>query len=202
MQFITIIIVFLLFSRHVAYELLLYNNGFTPYDLGGITLIAVLGSSDDKILKTRINESINIISSTNQVDLFLSGGLTSNKQISEANKMKSIISKIINPKNISCNYILDEQAQNTSENLVFLDLLISEKHHLYNNVILVTSKFHEKRVKKMVSLLPVLSNLNSLNYIFAPDPEDKENLYYWETRHILNVKQDIDNALSKIYKTN
>ena len=61
MQFITIIIVFLLFSRHEAYELLLYNNAFTPYDLGGITLIAVLGSSDDKILKTRINESINII---------------------------------------------------------------------------------------------------------------------------------------------
>ena len=160
------------------------------------TLVVLLGSSNNELLFDRINTATeSVLGSPDEVDWFLSGGFTSDKQISEAKKMETIISRY-RLENSTWSYILDEQAQNTSENLVQLELFLDTIDYSYNNMMLVTSGFHEKRAKKMVSML---SKLNKYNWDFVSGTLSFHDSDYWETIHIKNVESDIKKAIAKIY---
>ena len=109
--------------------------------------------------------------------------------------METIISRY-RLENSIWNYILDEQAQNTSENLVQLEVFLDTIDYSYNNMMLVTSGFHEKRAKKMVSML---SKLNKYNWDFVSGTLSFHDSHYWESIHIQNVESDIKKAIAKIY---
>jgi len=98
--------------------------------------------------------------------------------------------------NSTWNYILDEKAQNTSENLVYLESWLNTLDYSYSNMKLVTSKFHENRAKKMISKL---SKLNKYNWDWISGTLSFHDSYYWETVHIKNVESDIEKAIKKIY---
>ncbi len=160
------------------------------------TLVVLLGSSNNELLVDRINTATNaVLTSEHEVDWFLSGGFTSDKQTSEAKKMQTIISSY-KLENTTWNFILDEKAQNTSENLVYLESWLNTIDYSYTDMKLVTSKFHENRAKKMISKL---SKLNKYNWDWISGALSFHDSYYWETIHIKNVESDIDKAIKKIY---
>lgn len=160
------------------------------------TLVVLLGSSNNELLFDRINTATDaVLSSSHEVDWFLSGGFTSDKQTSEAKKMQALISNY-KLENSTWNYILDEKAQNTSENLVYLESWLNTIDYSYTNMKLVTSKFHENRAKKMISKL---SKLNKYNWDWISGTLSFHDSYYWETVHIKNVESDIEKAIKKIY---
>ena len=160
------------------------------------TLVVLLGSSNNELLFDRINTATDAVStSTHEVDWFLSGGFTSDKQTSEAKKMQTIISNY-KLENSTWNFILDEKAQNTSENLVYLESWLNTLDYSYSNMKLVTSKFHENRAKKMISKL---SKLNKYNWDWVSGTLSFHDSSYWETVHIKNVESDIEKAIKKIY---
>lgn len=160
------------------------------------TLVVLLGSSNNELLFDRINTATDAVStSSHEVDWFLSGGFTSDKQTSEAKKMQTLISNY-KLENSTWNFILDEKAQNTSENLVYLESWLNTLDYSYTNMKLVTSKFHENRAKKMISKL---SKLNKYNWDWISGTLSFHDSYYWETVHIKNVESDIEKAIKKIY---
>ena len=160
------------------------------------TLVVLLGSSNNELLFDRINTATDAVtSSSHEVDWFLSGGFTSDKQTSEAKKMQTLISNY-KLENSTWNFILDEKAQNTSENLVYLESWLNTLDYSYTDMKLVTSKFHENRAKKMISKL---SKLNKYNWNWVSGTLSFHDSYYWETVHIKNVESDIEKAIKKIY---
>ena len=160
------------------------------------TLVVLLGSSNNELLFDRINTATeSVLGSPDEVDWFLSGGFTSDKQISEAKKMETIISRY-RLENSTWNYILDQNSQNTSENLVNLEEFLDTIDYSYETMMLVTSGFHEKRAKKMISML---SKLNKYNWDFVSGTLSFHDSDYWETIHIKNVESDIKKAIAKIY---
>jgi hypothetical protein len=160
------------------------------------TLVVLLGSSNNELLFDRINTATDAVTtSSHEVDWFLSGGFTSDKQTSEAKKMQTLISNY-KLENSTWNFILDEKAQNTSENLVYLESWLNTLDYSYSNMKLVTSKFHENRAKKMISKL---SKLNKYNWNWISGTLSFHDSYYWETVHIKNVEADIEKAIKKIY---
>jgi uncharacterized SAM-binding protein YcdF (DUF218 family) len=159
------------------------------------TLVVLLGSSNNELLFDRINTATNAISSSSHdVDWFLSGGFTSDKTTSEAKKMQTLISNY-KLENSTWNYILDEKAQNTSENLVYLESWLNTLDYSYSNMKLVTSKFHENRAKKMLSKL---SKLNKYNWDWISGTLSFHDSYYWESVHIKNVESDIEKAIKNV----
>ena len=160
------------------------------------TLVVLLGSSNNELLFDRINTATDsVLGSPDEVDWFLSGGFTSDKQISEAKKMEIIISNY-RLENSTWNYILDQNSKNSSENLVYLELFLNRLDYSYERMMLVTSGFHVNRVKKMISML---SKLNKYNWDFVSGTLSFHDSDYWETMHIKNAELDIKNALTKIY---
>ena len=152
------------------------------------TLVVLLGSSNNELLFDRINTATeSVLGSPDEVDWFLSGGFTSDKQISEAKKMETIISRY-RLENSIWNYILDQNSQNTSENLVNLEEFLDTIDYSYETMMLVTSGFHEKRAKKMISML---SKLNKYNWDFVSGTLSFHDSDFWETIHIKNVESDI-----------
>jgi hypothetical protein len=178
----------------ILLALFILENQYIP--VFSKTLVVLLGSSNNELLFDRINRATDsVLGSPDEVDWFLSGGFTSDKQISEAKKMETIISNY-RLENSTWNYILDEQAQNTSENLVQLEVFLDTIDYSYNNMMLVTSGFHENRAKKMMRML---SKLNKYNWDFVSGSLSFHDSEYWETIHILNAELDIKNALTKFY---
>jgi hypothetical protein len=160
------------------------------------TLVVLLGSSNNELLFDRINTATDsVLGSPDEVEWFLSGGFTCDKQISEAKKMEIIISNY-RLENSTWNYILDQNSKNSSENLVYLELFLNRLDYSYERMMLVTSGFHVNRVKKMISML---SKLNKYNWDFVSGTLSFHDSDYWETMHIKNAELDIKNALTKIY---
>lgn len=159
-------------------------------------LVVLLGSSNNELLFDRINTATDsVLGSPDEVDWFLSGGYTSDVTQSESIKMKTIISRY-RLENSTWNYILDQNSVNTSENLVQLEVFLDTINYSYETMMLVTSGFHEKRAKKMISML---SKLNKYNWDFVSGTLSFHDSYYWESIHIKNVESDIKKALIKIY---
>ena len=178
----------------ILLALFILENQYIP--VFSKTLVVLLGSSNNELLFDRINTATDsVLGSPDEVDWFLSGGFTSNKQISEAKKMETIISKY-RLENSTWNYILDEQAQNTSENLVQLEVFLDTIDYSYKNMMLITSGFHMNRAKKMISKL---SKLNKYNWDWISSMLSFHDSEYWETIHIQNVESDIKKAIAKIY---
>jgi uncharacterized SAM-binding protein YcdF (DUF218 family) len=169
---------------------------FVTFVTSSRTLVVLLGSSNNELLFDRINTATDAVTtSSHEVDWFLSGGFTSDKQTSEAKKMQTLISNY-KLENSTWNFILDEKAQNTSENLVYLESWLNTLDYSYTDMKLVTSKFHENRAKKMISKL---SKLNKYNWNWISGKLSFHDSYYWETVHIKNVESDIEKAIKKIY---
>jgi hypothetical protein len=136
-----------------------------------------------------------------------------NKIISEAQQMKIIIMREAEKKNYTdrynWNFILDTIATNTAENFIIVNNLINSikynnniklqnnntNIYSFDNIYVVTSKYHYERAKKISDLV---DNNNTYNWILSPYEERKS--YYWEAVHMKNIENDVYNAKKKIRK--
>ena len=171
-------------------------------------LIILLGCAIDHIAYDRVNSGINFALSQNdtRITWFLTGGIKnpsssmSEDRMSEAEKMGNRI-KQYDPSNYDnfyanhkWNYIYDTLSTNTAENLVRVQQLLDSSITTYDNIYIVTSDFHYKRVNAMTK--KIIDPEIQIDWILAPVEERDSR--YWENIHIKNVDTDVTNALLKI----
>jgi hypothetical protein len=160
-------------------------------------LLILLGCNISYLLNDRINTAINFVGKFNQtnVDWFLSGGIKNPNEdtITEAEKMAQQISRqeefytnILTGN--KWKYIYDRQATNTAENFIMAKNYIN---HIYDEVYVITSKFHYNRANKIAEQILDIDP----KWILG-DAELHDSLY-WEKIHIRNVDNDVRNALHK-----
>lgn len=159
------------------------------------SIIVVLGCYIQEIQQNRIITAINYANTLSEQPIwFLTGGVK-NSLLSSMNEADVMKKEIIFSSN-NLDIILDTKATNTAENFAYLKQWIIENDLIdNNNVVLVTSKFHENRAKKIFN--GIFHNINiQKSWIFG----DTECDYCWrdEHIHILNVDNDVKNALNKI----
>jgi hypothetical protein len=149
-----------------------------------------LGSSEDRMSEDRMSEDR------------MSEDRMSEDRMSEAEKMGNRIkyydpSKYDNSQaNLTWNYIYDTLSTNTAENLVRVQQLLdtSRTPNPYDNIYIVTSEFHYKRVNAMAK--KIIDPEIQIDWILSPVEERDSR--YWENIHIKNVDADVTNALLKI----
>ena len=156
-------------------------------------LLVLLGSHVSYLLNDRIHTAttfVNGLTDTN-VDWFLSGGIKnpSEDTVSEAEKMAQQLSGSTNNK---WNYIIDTKSTNTAENFIAVQKYLSSVNKVYDNVYIITSKFHYTRANKIANQI-----LNVEPHWILGDAklEDSE---YWERFHMQNVDSDVSKAFKKI----
>jgi len=163
-------------------------------------LLILLGCNVSYLLNNRINAAIHFVGKFNQtnVDWFFSGGIKNPNEdtISEAEKMGQQISRFeriythISSEN-KWNYIYDTQATNTAENFIMVRNFINSINDNYNEIYVITSKFHHNRAKKIAEQI-----LDIEPKWILGDAELEDSLY-WERIHIRNVDADVRKALKK-----
>ncbi len=155
-------------------------------------LFILLGSHVTELLNGRVNTAVDFAANINNthIDWFLSGGVKSGSAgVSEAEKMAYHIG------NKSCgsswNFILDNMASNTAENLI----AVSEMGGLekYSDVYVVTSEFHFNRAKLITELL---IEDNGFKWILSDIA--LHDSAYWESVHIKNVGSDVAKAKQRM----
>ena len=167
-------------------------------------LIILLGCAIDYIAYDRVYSGISFALSQNdtQITWFLTGGIKNpgTSMTSEAEKMGTRI-KHYDPYNYhnhnynyKWNYIYDRLSTNTAENLVRVQQLLDTTVLPYNNIYIVTSNFHYKRVNEMAK--KIINPEIQINWILSPKEEPDSR--YWENIHIKNVDADVTKALLKI----
>jgi hypothetical protein len=163
------------------------------------------------LLNDRVNTAINKVLALSEehnqlsVNWYLSGGIKnpSESQITEAEKMKEQISRILTNThncsttqhticNVRSNFILDTFATNTAENFIIANKFIQKNTNTYSSVYVVTSDWHHKRAK-YISDLAVPDN--NFNWILGS--EEYGNFKQMEHIHMRNVPSDVNNALKK-----
>lgn len=148
----------------------------------------------------RILTSINFIESNidnlNKITWYLSGGIKFEGDLSEAsimkNELNTLIENKVTRKNIKFNYILDEVSKNTAENFYRSSKFLNTTLEKYNEIYIITSKFHYDRAKLMLSLID-----SSRDYNWILGNLQQHDSYYWENIHIKNVFDDVN----KLYRT-
>ncbi len=179
------------------------------------TLIVLLGCNILSILYDRVNTATEFVAqnyfsnsqsglfgflkkkSKHKVDWFLTGGIKSDFNLSkntkpEAEIMMDEIKKHNFPSN---NFIIDTNSTNTAENFIFLykyltnDTLGSKFN--YDEVYIVTSKFHHQRAKQMIDHI-----IPTNNFKWLLGNEETKDLIFWENYHIKNAERDVYRALN------
>ena len=161
-------------------------------------LLVLLGCNINYILDDRITTAITYSSMYNNTNIswFLSGGIKNKDEsnISEADIMKEKISAFYdnnnNTSNNTISYVLDTLSTNTAEN--FIELSIYLKKEMYNNVYIVTSKYHYNRALKIMDKI-IIDN----NFKWILSNKYMRDSNYWERIHIKNVDTDVEKALKK-----
>ena len=161
--------------------------------------LILLGCNISSLLMDRILTSINFIENNidnfNKITWYLSGGIKFDGELSEASIMKNelnfLIENKIIKKNIEFNYILDEASKNTAENFYRSSKFLNTTLENYNEIYIITSKFHYNRAKLMLSLI---DSSRDYNWILGNLQQHDSN--YWENIHIKNVFNDV-NQLTK-----
>ena len=164
-------------------------------------LIILLGCNIASILLDRIETALafSYIYRDDNVDWFLSGGIKDpfSETITEAQKMRNSIESNYHTthKNINnqyWNYIYDTNSTNTAENMFMLKEYLYTNTRTYDDMYIITSQFHEPRVKKMVDIIHPYANFQ-----WVLSPLQEEDSEYWENIHIPNVENDITKAQKK-----
>ena len=97
--------------------------------------------------------------------------------------------KNYNLNQIYWNFVLDEESTNTAENFIRASTFLNASDLVYNEVYVVTSEFHKPRAKLMLDLID-----NSREYKWILGKYKQSDSEYWESVHIQNVFDDINNA--------
>ncbi len=175
-----------------------------------LILIILLGCNIANILNDRVETAFNfaknlVISNTNiknpyEFDWILTGGNKDKRflhTVTEAEKMKIKLNYkkqqhfLIGKTNF--NYLVDSQSTNTVENLFFVNNYL-ERNNYYDSVYIVTSKYHQPRVKTIWNKISQANNF-TINWVLAQ--EENPDLVYWETVHALNINLDFEKAINK-----
>jgi hypothetical protein len=159
-------------------------------------LLILLGCNIRSLLIDRVMTSINFIENNrnnfNKITWYLSGGIKYDGQQSEASIMRNELVELIKDKNldknISFNYILDELSKNTAENFYRSSNYLNTSNNNYNDIYIITSKFHYNRAKLMMHLID-----SSRNYNWILGDLKQHDSEYWENIHIKNVHNDVNN---------
>jgi vancomycin permeability regulator SanA len=154
-------------------------------------LLILLGCNITSLLMDRITTAINFIENNhhnfNKITWYLSGGIKFDGDLSEASIMKNELEKTIENKYIDYHYILDEQSKNTVENLFKASNYLNTSQVYYDDIFIITSKFHYKRAKLMLTYID-----QSRNYSWILGDMQQSDSLYWESVHIRNVLNDIN----------
>jgi hypothetical protein len=162
-------------------------------------LLILLGCNITSLLMDRVMTAINFIENNqnnfNKITWYLSGGIKYDGKLSEAVIMKSELENLIEERNLNNNiiydYILDEQSKNTAENFYRSSNYLNTSQENYDNIYIITSKFHHNRAQLMMSYI---DSSRSYNWILG-DMQQSDSLY-WENIHIKNVLNDVEKLSS------
>lgn len=162
--------------------------------------LILLGCNITSLLIDRIMTSINFIETNlnnfNKITWYLSGGIKFDGQLSEASIMQNELNKLIGLRNLNGNityeYILDELSTNTAENFYRSSNYLNYTFEDYDDIYIITSRFHQPRANLMMTLI---DPSRSYNWILGN--LQQQDSIYWESIHIKNVYNDI-NKLSSI----
>jgi hypothetical protein len=142
-------------------------------------------------VKTAINFIENNQNNFNKITWYLSGGIKFEGELSEASVMRNELESLITVRNLNENidyhYILDEKSKNTAENFYRSSNYLNVTQHTYDDVYIITSKFHYARAELMMSYIDSSRNFNWI----LSDMQQSDSLY-WESIHIKNVLNDVE----------
>ena len=158
-------------------------------------LLILLGCNITSLLMDRVMTAINFIESNqnnfNKITWYLSGGIKFEGELSEASIMRTELESIITERNLNENinyyYILDEKSKNTAENFYRSSNYLNTSQETYDDVFIITSKFHHNRANLMMTYI---DPSRSYSWILG-DMQQSDSLY-WESIHIRNVLNDIE----------
>ncbi len=161
-------------------------------------LLILLGCNITSLLMDRVITAINFIENNknnfSKITWYLSGGIKFDGTLSEASLMKIELETSIQTKNLNENidyhYILDEKSKNTAENLFMSSNYLNVTQHSYDDIYIISSKFHYNRAQLMMSLID-----SSRNYNWILGDLQLSDSLYWENIHIKNVYNDINKLL-------
>jgi hypothetical protein len=162
--------------------------------------LILLGCNITSLLMDRVMTSINFIETNlnnfNKITWYLSGGIKFDGQLSEASIMQNELNKLIGSRNlntsVSYKYILDELSTNTAENFYRTSNYLNATFEDYDDIYIITSRFHQSRANLMMTLIDP-----SRNYNWILGNLQQQDSIYWENIHIKNVHNDV-NKLSSI----
>ena len=162
-------------------------------------LLILLGCNITSLLMDRVRTAINFIeinqNNFNKITWYLSGGIKFEGELSEASIMKHELEKVIGSRNlnehINYHYILDEKSKNTAENFYRSSLYLNTSQEIYDDVYIITSKFHHNRAQLMMSYIDT-----SRNYGWILGNMRQTDSLYWEGVHIQNVVNDVEKLSS------
>jgi hypothetical protein len=132
-------------------------------------------------VKTAINFIENNQNNFNKITWYLSGGIKFEGELSEASVMRNELESLITVRN------LDEKSKNTAENFYRSSNYLNVTQHTYDDVYIITSKFHYARAELMMSYIDSSRNFNWI----LSDMQQSDSLY-WESIHIKNVLNDVE----------
>ncbi len=174
-------LVFLLLAIKIVFGV------YTKHDV-----VVILGSSDERILKERIDAAIQYIQKTDApVILYVSGGVKNafSNDVSEASKAAKQINE---QKFENIRLVLDELATNTAENFAYLKRWVSSNFSEEETpeFVITTSDFHQNRAELIFhGILPEITPKWNLSKSSCISCWSDENI------HIKNVKADVMKAL-------
>lgn len=159
-------------------------------------MIILLGCQVPFLLEDRVQTAVQFIqqhSSTIQTATwFLSGGVKQPAEpnaISEADKMRAYLETYT--VGVPSQYILDTQSTNTAENFFRASLYLNHTEpNVYDEIYIVTSKFHQTRAEKMMYLIDA-----SREFQWILGEKQESSSAYWERIHLQNIHKDIDQVM-------
>ena len=174
-----------------------------------LILIILLGCNIANILNDRVETAFDLIQNLTfndnlknkyEFDMILTGGnkdIHSLNTITEAEKMRKKFNSKIKQndfiKNYNFNYLIDSESTNTVDNIFFVNNYL-EKNDYYDSIYIITSKYHQPRVKIIWDKITQSNDFN-INWVLAQ--EETHDLVYWETIHTNNVNSDIEKTINK-----
>ncbi len=158
-----------------------------------VEIIIILGCSDNQIQRQRVSEGIKYIKESNKSNklsmIYISGGIKNNL-MSATTEASQMLKQIENEK-LGIRIIIDNKAQNTAENFMYLKEWI-DKNHMDDSYsfVIVTSDFHQKRTLMLFNGI-----FNDIQPKWILSKSECISCWNNEKIHIQNVQVDIQNAL-------
>ena len=170
-----------IFQQRIILLFIIYCNLVLSKNI----VILVLGSHMEPILNDRIKTALNFAETKEEkITWYLSGGIKNHGKISEASKMKKLISS-----NSKWKFEIDERSRNTAENFANFKKWIKKQPS--SDVYIATSYFHYQRANKIIN--GIIGNIN-VNWLLGE--LDYPNCHNDEIIHSRNIDNDIRKAIN------